>query len=215
MERVSYELKRAHWAVNSLAMREFKKDLKAIPALEWMTPARYDIMHAIAERFWWERPAGKRSMPNATMPMGDLIRLLGLHPSTVSKMIKRMKVLKLVTTKRRENDERQVLISFAEAGWAAFREARKLFRQRPQHFLRAKYKEWFERLGMKDGRGSIRTAQCWAKSLASVCGVESEPIHDPRCDLGWEIATWWCQVFDLKRRKWGPPPPTVRRRAYS
>ena len=224
MDFVSYEFKRAHWAMSSMARREFERAAETVEALRYfngkrmlavMTPARYDIMHAIAERFWWDRKPGKRELPDATMPMRDLVMLLGLHASTISKTVTRMRVMKLVVTKRSPTDGRQVLVSLTQAGWDALREARKIFRVRPQHFLREKHGDWFRSLGMKDGIGSMRTAQRWAKTLASAFKVESHPIHDPRCDLGWRNATWWCQELDLERLVWRPPPPNVRRRAYS
>ena len=224
MEMVSYEFKRAQWSMSSMAQREFDLAAETVEALRVvvgdrvlpaMTPARYDIMHAIAERCWWERKPGKRELPKATMPMRDLVMLLGLHPSTISKTVALMRLRQLVVTRRSEDDKRQVLVSLTQAGWDALRAARKIFRERPQHFLRAKLGDWFRRLGMKDAIGSMRTAQHWAKSLASVFEVESHPIHDPRCDLGWVNDTWWCHEFDARRLVYRPPPPNVRRRAYS
>ena len=224
MDFVAYEFKRAHWSMSSTAKREFDRLAETVEALQVvvgdrvlpvMTPARYDIMHAIAERFWWDRKPGKRDLPNATMPMRDLVKMLGLHPSTISKTVALMRLRKLVVTSRSEIDKRQVLVSLTQAGWNALREARKVFRTRPQHFLREKHGTCFRRLGMKDAIGSMRAAQHWAKTLASAFGLESDPIHDPRCHLGWESACWWCMVFDPKRCVYRPPPPNVRRRAYS
>ena len=224
MDFVAYEFKRAHWAMAATAKREFDRLAETVKALQFvdgdrvlpvMTPARYDIMHAIAERCWWERKPGKRKLPKTNMPMRDLVQLLGLHPSTISKTVALMRLRKLVVTCRSEEDRRQVIVSLTQAGWDALREARKVFRVRPQHFLREKHGDWFRCLGMKDAIGSMRTAQRWAKTLATAFGLESEPIHDPRCDLGWEDACWWCHELDLERLVWRPPPPNVRRRAYS
>ena len=235
MDFVAYEFKRAHWSMYSTAMREIervggkepapgreegegpppKRFVWKIPALEYMTPARYDIAHAIAERCWWTRKPGKRKCPKTEMPMRDLVQMLGLHPTTVSKAVARMRVLELVVTRRSTEDKRAVLISLTQAGWDALREVRKMFRVRPQHFLRRKLGQWFRRLGMKDAIGSMRTAQRWAKTLASTFGITSDPIHDPRCDLDYRESTRLLHELDIETLRWLPPPPNVRRRAYS
>lgn len=238
MDFVAYEFKRAHWSMYSLAMREIervggkepapppterekeegvprKRFIWKVPALEHVTPARYDVLHALAERGWWAREPGKRKCPTNEMPMRDLVQMLGLHHTTVSKLVARMRVLELVVTRRSAEDKRAVLISMTQAGWDALRAIRKILRRRPRHFLRVKQGEWLRGLGMKDGIGSMRTAQRWAKSLASTFGITSSPIHDHRCDLGWRASTLLLHELDIERLVWRPPPPKVRRRAYS
>ena len=210
MNVVSYEFRRAHRSMENTALKELRDS--GVEALEHMTPSRFDVLTIIAEKAWWEREPGPRSCPENVMPMSDLVQMLGLHHSTVTMIIRRMKKWGLVVTEKPAHDKRTTVIMMTEVGWEALKAARKLLRRRPQNFMRVTLGNWFRGLGMRDGIGSIRTAQRWGKSLASRFGLTSTAIHDPRCLLGWEDRR--CRVWDddLDRPRWSTP--NVRRRSF-
>lgn len=216
MNIVSYEFKRAHWSMITKALREFRRLWKdeGIVALRYMTPARYDILHIIAEHWWWNRKPGWRPMPDSLVPVGNIIEFLGLHPSTVSRTLQRMETRKLIVRTRDVNNERYLQVRMTKKGWEALRAARRVMSERPQNFLRVPLGEWFAELGMPNDFRSMRTAASWAKKLARHMGLTSEPIHDPRCDLRRERECRWRSFFDMRLRRWRLPPPRVRRRSY-
>jgi DNA-binding MarR family transcriptional regulator len=76
-----------------------------------LTPARVDLMTAIARA------------PGAYLPQAVLTRNLGLHHSTVSKMLKRMEELDLVMREIDRDDERIWLVCLTARGEALLREA--------------------------------------------------------------------------------------------
>lgn len=214
MNTVSYEFKRAHWSMITKAMAEFRRLAKEGEVdLEHMTPARYDVLHLIAEHRWWTRTPGRRAMPTTPVPVSNIIEFLGLHPSTISVMLKRMEGRELIVRTRDPNDERYLQVTMTKKGWDALRAARRVMSARPQNFLRVELSHWFRELGMPDSIASVRTAQRWGKTLASCMGLESSRIHDPRCDLGRRRE---CPelVHYVERRGWVLPPAAVRRRSY-
>ena len=212
MNVVSYGFRRAHRSMENTALSVFRAAAKTVKALAYMTPSRFDVLTAIAEKAWWTRKPGPRTFPASNvLPMSDLVQMLGLHHSTVTMIIRRMKKRELVVTEKQWSDRRTTVIKMTKDGWEALRAARALLRERPQNFLRAPLGEWFRGLGMRDCIGSIRTAQRWASTLATTFGLSSTPIHDPRCLLGWEDRRY--RVYDeLGRPRWCSP--SVRRRSF-
>lgn len=207
-----YEVKRVHCSMNTAARKEFervRKDEKR-PELKWMTPGRYDVLHVLAEYKWWLREPGRRSMPTNVVPMADLIVLLGLHPSTVSRTVSMMVTRELVRKYRNPHDEREVLIVMRAEGWAALRAARAIFRERPQNFLRARIGQWFGQIGFPDTLDSLRGMQLIMKRLAGTFGLESYPIHDVRCDLMREDLSWPAPLVFVRGRFRLPPPRSQR-----
>ena len=213
MNMVSYEFRRAHRAMETTALNVFRDAATEVEALAHMTPSRFDVLTAIAERAWWARKPGPRGCPTAVMPMSELVEILGLHHSTVTMIIRRMKKWELVVTEKPEHDKRCTIIKMTKAGWEALQAARRLLRVRPQNFMRAPLGDWFRELGMRDCIGSMRTAQRWARSLAATFGLTSTALHDPRCDLGWERSRYW--VWDPVTGEGGMSMPNVRRRSYT
>ena len=212
MNFVAYEFRRGHRSMENKALDVLREAAETVPELEHMTPTRFDVLTAIAEKAWWERKPGPRSCPTNVMPMADLRKMLGLHHATVTMIIRRMKAWGLVVTAKPWHDKRTTVIMMTEAGWQALKAARRLLRQRPQNFLRVPLGNWFRRLGMRDSIGSMRIAQNWAKSLAEELGMFSTPIHDPRCDLGWHARRQPVASDDSDRVRWTQPP--TRRRSY-
>lgn len=208
---VSYELRRAHHAMNNTAMAMLREAKKKEPALLYMTTSRFDVLTAIAEKAWWCRKRGRRSCPNNVMPFGDLVKWLGMHHSTVSIMVKRMVKRGLVATAHPWFNKRTTVIMMTKDGWLALQAARKLLRVRPQNFLRAPLGEWFRERGMRDAIGSVRHVQRLARTLAAKFGKTSWAIHDPRCDLGWQANR--LTVYDRVRGA-HLAIPEVRRRSF-
>ena len=213
MNIVAYQFRRAHRSMENKALQVFRDAAATVPELEHMTPTRFDVLTMIAEKAWWQRKPGRRSCPENRFPMSDLVRWLGLHHSTVTMIIRRMKEWELVYTERAEHDKRTTLVMMTEAGWAALKAARRLLRQRPQNFMRAPLGNWFRLLGMRDCNESMRIAQRWARCLAQELGLLAMPIHDPRCDLGFESSRY--PVRDPVTGRTTLSQPTVRRRSYT
>lgn len=94
-----YETKRAHWKMTWWAIKLFQKwsaKLKK-PELADMTPARYDILLTLWQRPDWYR---RRDDEVYDLKFGELVEKLGLHPSTISKCVKRLRELGFVTRLR-------------------------------------------------------------------------------------------------------------------
>ena len=212
MNMVAYQFRRAHRSMENKALDVFREAAKTVPELKRMTPTRFDVLTMIAEKAWWQRKPGHRSCPENRFPFSDLVKWLGLHHSTVTMIIRRMKKWELVYTEKAEHDNRTTLVMMTEAGWEALKAARRLLRQRPQNFMRAPLGNWFRALGLRDCNESMRVAQRWAWSLAHEFGLDSMAIHDPRCDLGFERHRY--DVRDPVTGKMSLSKPTVRRRSF-
>jgi DNA-binding MarR family transcriptional regulator len=74
-----------------------------------LTPARFDLMFLLRN--------------NPYRPQGELWRILGLHPSTVSKMLKRLEQLDLVWRGPNPDDGRQTLCRLSPDGEKALEAA--------------------------------------------------------------------------------------------
>jgi DNA-binding MarR family transcriptional regulator len=74
-----------------------------------LTPARFDLMFLLRD--------------NPYRPQGDLWKILGLHPSTVSKMLKRLDQLNLVWRNGDPEDERRTLCRLSPDGEKALEAA--------------------------------------------------------------------------------------------
>ena len=74
-----------------------------------LTPARFDLLFLL-----WRREYRYQS---------ELWRILGLHPSTVSKMLKRLQFIEFVYCDIDPDDERKVVVKLAPDGQAALEAA--------------------------------------------------------------------------------------------
>jgi DNA-binding MarR family transcriptional regulator len=119
MHALSFGFKRAHWS----AVRVGKQVLADI---EGMTPARFDLVYLI-RRVPLDEP-----LMAAGMTQDALWRALGVHPSTVSKMLTRLLDMGWVSRSRFPLDRRTWFIRLTDLGlrkvWQAMRI---LFRGRP------------------------------------------------------------------------------------
>jgi DNA-binding MarR family transcriptional regulator len=108
MHGVTFEIKRAH-------LRGVAFGRKEVKAIEHMTPARFDVFQAI--RLVDEPDTygpGRRTARQRT-----ITERLGLHPSTVSKMVSRMEELGWLERSQDEADGRMVAITITAAGLKA------------------------------------------------------------------------------------------------
>jgi DNA-binding MarR family transcriptional regulator len=120
MHAVTFQIKRAHWSGVAFGKKALAKKLPT------MTPARFDLLYAI-------RQSHSVGQPSACFIYQDELRgQLGLHASTVSKLIKRLVELGWVTNKDKPLDDRRTrVVRLTREGLAKIdRAIRILFRQR-------------------------------------------------------------------------------------
>jgi DNA-binding MarR family transcriptional regulator len=104
MHRTYFVIKRAH-----LTFMRYGRAILRIH--EPLTPARLDLLSAVDQE------------SGGHIPQGSLTRNLGLHHSTVSKMLTRLAELDLVRRTVNERDQRVRLVSLTARGRALLREA--------------------------------------------------------------------------------------------
>jgi DNA-binding MarR family transcriptional regulator len=98
--------------------------------VQLVTPARFDILYAIystedkyATSFW-----------RFSASQADVVRRLGLHPTTVSKTVKRLIALKILRhRKSRLDDRRYRMLTFTPYGLTLFRRALQVVFDKPRH----------------------------------------------------------------------------------
>lgn len=112
MHTVFFALKRVHHGALRVGRRLLARTV--------MTPARFDLVHALAGLVrCWGKVARRQS---------DLWKALGVSRTTVSKMLRRMEELGLVQRSVDPRDRRQRWVELTREGAAAFRLARRLAR---------------------------------------------------------------------------------------
>jgi DNA-binding MarR family transcriptional regulator len=126
MHAITFELKRAHLQGVAFGRSVIKKRVKG------MTPARFDLMYAI--RVAYLMPGGRR-WPLATRELQSTIRRrLGLHPSTVSKTIKRLIETGWLERQGKFCRDRRVnIIAFTELGMRKIVKAMRIVFQMRTH----------------------------------------------------------------------------------
>jgi len=126
MHAITFELKRAHLSGVAFGRSVLEKRVKG------MTPARFDLMYAI--RISLARPVGRRWPDGFREDQATLRKKLGLHPSTVSKMIKRL--VEMGWLERQEKavwDRRRNMIALTELGMRKIVKAMRIVFQMRTH----------------------------------------------------------------------------------
>ena len=147
MHGLTFEVKRAHWAATWFGIHEFrnKASEEKIVELEDMTPARFDILYLLHQQ-------GRRRVDPVGYRMAqyEIRRALGLHRTTVSKLVTKMVELGFVT--RRPNPFRRGsrMIALTERGIRAVRAA--LHSVFTEHRLRTKIEAYADRFVPRDQR---------------------------------------------------------------
>jgi DNA-binding MarR family transcriptional regulator len=120
MHAVTFQIKRAHWSGVAFGKKALEKKLPTV------TPARFDLLFAIRQSHPVGQPTG------CSIYQDELRAQLGLHPSTVSKMIKRLVQLGWVTNDEKPLDDRRTrVVRLTREGFSKIEKAiRILFRQR-------------------------------------------------------------------------------------
>ncbi len=124
MHAISFQLKRAHLVTTRFAQR-------AVEDIEGMTPARYDVLALIRQK--GIRAGWPQSNLLNSMAQRDIVRWLGLHPSTASIMLKKMEQLGWITRERDKHngDNRVRLVTMTELGFrVTWRAMRRVYRMR-------------------------------------------------------------------------------------
>ncbi len=124
MHAISFQLKRAHLATTAYAAR-------AVEEVEGMTPARYDVLAFMRERSLQHHQPKLWGL--GFTAQGAIVGALGLHPSTVSKMLKRMEEMGWIVRQRDEfgRDKRRKTVDFTPLGFRkACQAMRRVDRQR-------------------------------------------------------------------------------------
>jgi len=114
MHPVSFQLKRGHLSAVRVGRGIFKEAKVAD-----MTPARFDILFLIHNHL----PKWMSVLSGFTMEQREIRRRLGLSAPTISKMLKRLAQLGLLTQERDESDGRRNLVTLTEEGLRRIRQA--------------------------------------------------------------------------------------------
>jgi DNA-binding MarR family transcriptional regulator len=132
MHAVSFVLKRAH--LQNVAFG--KKALKKVPG---MTPARFDLLYLLRRVAIAEGPSAD---PLAlARRQTELWKDLGLHRSTVAKMLSRLEELGWIRRERDELDRRTFVVALTKKGLRLiWRAMRRVFRQK---IIRKEYERLF------------------------------------------------------------------------
>jgi DNA-binding MarR family transcriptional regulator len=210
MHAVSIALKRAH-----LRAVAFGKEVaKNVPG---MTPARFDLLYllrrvAIAD--------GMNRDPLApAMSQSALCTDLGLHRTTVARMLKRLVQLGWIKKTRCPTDRRTFDVALTRLGLRTIARAmRRVFRER---IVRSTYEIVFGRvepkahvIGVIDG--ALHTLRTIARSFGDRSQVwyhYGGKVSPP--DLSWDLAqpaAIYRHCLRTGIRAWPPPPPARRGR---
>jgi DNA-binding MarR family transcriptional regulator len=135
MDYLQFRVKRAHLQMVAHGRRVFaprvRRDGRVEEGVQDMTPARFDLLFALhgAPPPNYRYVAGLRTQ-------AQLIELLGLHKTTVSKMLTRLEELGLVVRRRgtAHRDKRRVSVALTQEGLRRIQQAfRLVFGEGPVH----------------------------------------------------------------------------------
>ena len=144
MYGTTFWIKRVHLGSVALGKR-------ALEVLEHMTPARYDLLYVLRTRTNAGVPKGWPKLQHV-MWQSEIRRYLGLHRSTVSKMVKRLVEIGWLTREAELGDARMKLVALTEAGLQAINIALKIVKREKT------VRRWFEDAFKKLNRAYQRHA---------------------------------------------------------
>jgi DNA-binding MarR family transcriptional regulator len=196
MHAISFQLKRAH-----LKAVMFGRDvLKKLRKDGELTPARFDILYALRREAIVGGPAFH---PLLGVTQAELTRVLGLHPSTVSKMVSRLVEIGWVVREPCHNDRRKKAVRLTPAGLRlVWRIMRRIFRRRS---IRRVYADILRRRYPKEEVMDVLTrAFGLLKGIAYAFGDRSSLWYD----YGGRVPNnqhYWDDIglFERRRLKWG------------
>ena len=165
MHSVSFQLKRAH-----LSAVRFGRTMVA--SVKGMTPARFDLLYQLRRSAIIQGPDRDPLAP--TRWQSGLTASLGLHRTTVSRMLLQLEDMGWVHRRRNEYDRRQFDVGLTALGLRKIWEAmRRVFRPRS---VRRVYEEHFREAAPGEHvvsviRGVIRTIQGVARRFGDTSSV--------------------------------------------
>jgi DNA-binding MarR family transcriptional regulator len=156
-----------------------------------MTPARFDLLMAIrmANLKWTERVAARAACQS------DVRRLLGRHPSTVSKMVKRLEEIGWLERHPHLRYRREVVLCLTWKGLRAIRSAVSKVYWRRDHL------RFFERYfgGWNDGRDPRRAVWEFYRSVCLIAewfGDRSQLVYT------FDHLPVWLLAYSSNRLRW-------------
>ena len=153
-----------------LGVSKGKEMFEKVPG---MTPARFDFLYAIRVDGEWLY--GDRT--SVETRQSDIAKQLGLHPSTVSKMTKRLIEMEWIEKGTDRWDQRQIILRFTKKGLDAFLKAERiLFKKRSWiRFWEFCFSSWCYNIPPRQ-----QVCDHWQilNELASQLGDQSYLLHD-------------------------------------
>jgi DNA-binding MarR family transcriptional regulator len=166
MHSVTFQIKRAHLRAVAFGKGVIERRVKN------MTPARFDLMYAIRTyRVQGARPIG------TTLEQNTLCKRLGLHSSTVSKLIKRLVQLGWLENLGRGGDRRTNVIALTEKGIRSIVKAMRIVFRMRTHLLH--FENLFRKLDCSQHvLEAIDEFWCKTDAIARSFGDTSELQYD-------------------------------------
>jgi len=87
-----------------------------VKAVKGMTPARFDLLYVLYRSRFSDGVIGVRAPLEVARTIGGLARELGLHRTTISKMVRRLVEMGWLVRRRYARDRRAVVVGFTEVG---------------------------------------------------------------------------------------------------
>jgi len=110
MHAIVFAAKRVH-------LRTVAYGQRIVKAVKGMTPARFDLLYAMLQVRFVDPVHGVRQVLERWKGVTALARQLGLHRTTVSKMVKRLVEMGWLRRRRLAWDRRYVAVALSERGW--------------------------------------------------------------------------------------------------
>jgi DNA-binding MarR family transcriptional regulator len=159
MDLLGYEIKRAHWGMVMVALRRFRAEAVRRPELEWMTPARFDVLLVTLQR---ALALGAKPGSVHLISLGELIMKLVMDKTTIARTVRMMEVRGLLKRSRDVKDRRLTIVTLTALGITAARTVLELLRGEP-NFIFERIRYWLddeekERPPQKDGAAQSPTA---------------------------------------------------------
>jgi DNA-binding MarR family transcriptional regulator len=212
MHAVSFALKRAH-------LRAVAYGLEVVERVRGMTPARFDLLYLLRRRVVADADVVVRDPLAPARSQSELCKDLGLHRSTVARMLKRLNELGWIKKTRSRTDRRTFDVALTRVGLRKIvRAMRRVFRMR---VLRCSYENIFCRAQPKmHVVDAMKSTLCVLRKISYAFGDRSRvwyhyggKVAPP--DLPWDLL----QAREVHRnllragvKAWPPPPPCRRSR---
>ena len=190
MHPLTFQFKRAH--LRGVAFG--KKQVARVPD---MTPARFDLLYAIRTKFGRWKPS-KEGPNEHIVRQSDIWKFLGLDPSTISKMVKRLKQLGWVNNEERDpRDQRHPIVQLTKLGRKRIEKAMRIVFH--QHTHRKMFEAWFKRTHPTGTRDVIESYWESLRGLGLHLEDPGMPLYELYQKKGKPVTL--AEEQDLARRK--------------